>query len=321
MGFAVNLALSLHEKYPRMRIRFFSDDSGLFQKFFPGKSPDWIEYVPLTTLKWENSPSPSTYIFNFFDYPLPKDYLWRFQYQKTIISFSYFLLHKGLESLHQTTYVLESGYDTVIHFVPSLLSGGGGVIINPLLEQQKETRKNFAHWLWKDVCEKKWISVFVYKETLSKIRAMIESNQSDTIFWICGDVSWLQESSHCRILPFLSLVDYAVFQSLCDANIVRGENSLCSGLLSEKPVLWDIYKENNGAHVEKIEDYIQFLSGQFPSADWSDYARTMRGFNESRQEESLRDFISEYHQYNDVFKIIPEYIKRECNLVQKLERI
>lgn len=51
MGFAVNLALSLHEKYPRMRIRFFSDDSGLFQKFFPGKSPDWIEYVPLTTLK------------------------------------------------------------------------------------------------------------------------------------------------------------------------------------------------------------------------------------------------------------------------------
>lgn len=102
---------------------------------------------------------------------------------------------------------------------------------------------------------------------------------------------------------------------------MRGENSLCSGLLSEKPVLWDIYKENNGAHVEKIEDYIQFLSGQFPSADWSDYARTMRGFNESRQEESLRDFISEYHQYNDVFKIIPEYIKRECNLVQKLERI
>ncbi len=321
MGFAVNLAFTLHEKYPRMRIRFFSDDTLLFQKFFPGKSPDWIEYVPLTALKWEKPPSPSTYIFNFFDYPLPKDYLWGFQYQKTIIAFSYFLLHKGLESLHQTTYVLESGYDTVIHFVPSLLSGGGGVIVNPLLEQKKETRESFGNGLWKDVCEKKWISVFVYRKTLPKILAMIENDQSDTIFWICGDVSWLQESSHCRILPFLSLVDYGVFQSLCDANIVRGENSLCSGLLSEKPVLWDIYKENNGAHVEKIEDYIQFLSGQFPSTDWSDYARTMRGFNESRQEKSLRDFISEYHQYNDVFKIISEYIKRECNLVQKLERI
>jgi len=60
-------------------------------------------------------------------------------------------------------------------------------------------------------------------------------------------------------MPFLSLVDYGVFQSLCDANIVRGENSLCQALITGKPVLWDIYKESNNAHIEKIEDFLTFL--------------------------------------------------------------
>lgn len=137
MGFAVNLALSLHEKHPDMIIRFFSDDRGLFQKFFGEINPEWVEYRSLDTLSQENLPAPAKLICSFFDYPLPKAYLAKFSYPKTIVVFSYFLLHKGLESLHGTTYLLESGYDTVIHFVPSLLPGGGGVIINPVIEEKK----------------------------------------------------------------------------------------------------------------------------------------------------------------------------------------
>lgn len=138
MGFAVNLALSLHKKYPDFRIRFFSDDSALFQKFFRKGVPEWMEYRLLEELEKENPITPANLICNFFDRPLPKMYLARFPYEKTIISFSYFLLHTGLESLHKTTYVLESGHDRVIHFVPSLLHGGGGVIINPEIERKKE---------------------------------------------------------------------------------------------------------------------------------------------------------------------------------------
>ncbi len=136
MGFAVNLALSLHTKYTGTTIRFFSDDEILFQKLFGEKVPYWIQYIPLKKLKSLNPPPPSALIYSFFDYPLQNEYLAKFPYQKMIISFSYFLLHKGLESLHGTTYVLESGYDTVIHFIPSLLPKGGGIIINPLIEQE-----------------------------------------------------------------------------------------------------------------------------------------------------------------------------------------
>lgn len=336
MGFAVNLALSLHDKYPHLYIRFFSDDHGLFQKFFPGNTPEWIEYVSLDVIGGLNPPIPSSLIFSFFDYRVPKEYLFRFPHPKTIISFSYFLLHTGLESLHKTTYLLESGYDTVIHFVPSLASGGWGIIMNPEIENQQaelekysrvDSRKSFLGKILDIenrslIYEKKWISVFVYKETLKWILSLIEKDTSGTIFWICGNSCAHMESVNIRALPFLSLEDYGVFQSLCDANIVRGENSLCQSLISWKPTLWDIYKESNGAHVEKIEDYLLFLGKQFPDTDWWEYSSIMRGFNEvGDMESAFCDFISGYSAYDDGFWRLSEYITRECDLVEKLEQI
>lgn len=341
MGFAVNLALSLQEKYPNMSIRFFSDDENLFQKFFRGNTPEWIEYLSLDTVDKESPPAPAKLICNLFDRPLPKIYLAKFPYEKTIVSFSYFLLHSGLESLHKTMYVLESGYDTVIHFIPSLLPLGGGIIINPIIEERRREllwdglipgRKRFLremnganfpiHSENQDICEKKWISIFVYRETLEKILPIIESDISNTVFWICGDTQWMGESPSYRIFPFLSLEDYGVFQSLCDANIVRWENSLCQSLLSGRPALWDIYKESNGAHLEKIEDYLSFLGEQFPETHWEEYNDMMRHFNDSKEREwAFLDFISWYTEYEEIFKKISEYVRGECDLVRKLEEI
>ncbi len=105
--------------------------------------------------------------------------------------------------------MLESGYDRVIHLVPSLLSGGGGVIINREIESEKErfailpenkARQRFLEKIrMRDystsiamtdgISRKRWISIFVYPETLSEILPIIKENASDTIFWICGDVA------------------------------------------------------------------------------------------------------------------------------------
>ena len=138
MGFALNFAFSVHIKYPNLKIRFFSDDEVLFQEFIKGRDIAWLEYYSLDSIGGASEIVPSELICSFFDYRIPKEYLAGFPFPKTIVVFSYFLLHKGLESLHRTRYVLESGYDTVIHFVPSLLSGGGGVIVNEEIERKKE---------------------------------------------------------------------------------------------------------------------------------------------------------------------------------------
>jgi hypothetical protein len=51
---------------------------------------------------------------------------------------------------------------------------------------------------------------------------------------------------------------YSLLQH-CHANIVRGENSLITALQTQKPFYWDIYKESNMAHVQKIQDFTGYL--------------------------------------------------------------
>lgn len=51
-------------------------------------------------------------------------------------------------------------------------------------------------------------------------------------------------------------------------------------MLSGKPFLWDFYKEKNGAHVEKIEDFLAFVRPFFENEEKFDaYADATRAFN------------------------------------------
>jgi hypothetical protein len=61
---------------------------------------------------------------------------------------------------------------------------------------------------------------------------------------------------------------------------VRGENSAVKAMLAGKPFLWDFYKEKNGAHAEKIEDFLAFMEPFFPNAeDFRAYGKAIRTFN------------------------------------------
>jgi hypothetical protein len=44
--------------------------------------------------------------------------------------------------------------------------------------------------------------------------------------------------------------------------MVRGENSLITAIEAKKPFYWDIYKESNKAHKQKLEDFEQYLKSE-----------------------------------------------------------
>jgi hypothetical protein len=100
---------------------------------------------------------------------------------------------------------------------------------------------------------------------------------------------------------------------------VRGENSLCQGILSGNPVLWDIYKEKNGAHREKIEDFIQWMTPYLGGN--TDYIGIARDFMNTGSRESVERFIRKYSDFGEVFEKISEEVRGEYNLVRKLEKI
>lgn len=97
----------------------------------------------------------------------------------------------------------------------------------------------------------------------------------DWVFLVCGMDKKI-DIKNVITLPFLPLEIYGDFLKICDTNMVRGENSLVSTILAGKPFLWDIYRENNGAHQEKMEDFEEYVNGVIP-----DFGGVLKSFIEN----------------------------------------
>ena len=123
--FSFNLAISLLYYKKDLKIRYFSDDKGLFDKMMWNKNISNITFYDLKEIK---KLTPSKYIFNFFDRKIDFPFYREFDFDIKMISFSYFLMHSWVKSLHNTNY--KSYNLDVTHYIPSLLEEGGWVIIN-----------------------------------------------------------------------------------------------------------------------------------------------------------------------------------------------
>lgn len=318
-GFSFNLAISLLYYHPNLKIRYFCDDEKLFLNLKWTIDIKNIEYFDLKEIK---KITPSQTIYNFFDRKIDFEYLHTFSHDITLINFSYFLMHIWVWSLHDTKY--QSKNVSVIHYIPSLLPNSGGIIVNPYLKEFKkeiekkgetEVRKTFLPNLLPEQYNKKWISVFCYKETFEEIKNEFVKHP-DILFFVF-DNSF--EAKNVINMPFLNIFEYYKFLYLCDKNIVRGENSLGESMLSGKEFLWDIYKEANGAHKEKIEDFSQYLLDTF----WEtidEYIDIFSGINLSEEKWNYFSHFTRMKAtlwgYN-----LSEKINLENNLIKNLEKL
>lgn len=342
--FALNLALIMVWKNQNLKIRFFCDDKNLFEKMI------WNDF--LINLKWQISyynlkniqnQTPSKNIFTFFDYRLPKDYLQKWEYWKNIIQFWYFLLHKWVKNLHWTTYKID--WNKITHFIPSLLENTWGILINSNLTKEniEQNKSDFINFINKkyslsipeNITNKKWISVFVYKDTFKEIIETIKKRKNNEVFFIfdwcesikneyiailklnCYTELWSINSVIINI-PFIELIDFNKFLDICNANIVRWENSICTSLSLWKPTLWDIYKESNNAHNDKINDFSNFLLTFNSKLLW--YTKVFMEFNNWKKVNSAINFIENYNSYSKYFIELSKNILNNSNLINNLQK-
>ncbi|MEI7613029.1 MAG: elongation factor P maturation arginine rhamnosyltransferase EarP [Betaproteobacteria bacterium] len=71
-----------------------------------------------------------------------------------------------------------------------------------------------------------------------------------------GDVVCLG-NLEIRMLPFVAQADYDALLWSCDINFVRGEDSFVRAQWAEKPMLWQIYPQNDDAHRDKLEAFLE----------------------------------------------------------------
>lgn len=86
----------------------------------------------------------------------------------------------------------------------------------------------------------------------------------------------LQRGSVCvLVLPFGSQDAYDQLLSLCDLNIVRGEDSFVRAQWAARPLIWHIYPQSDGVHMDKLEAFNRLYRQGLPSAAveaWQQFA-------------------------------------------------
>ena len=67
-------------------------------------------------------------------------------------------------------------------------------------------------------------------------------------------------------IPFLAQDDYDRLLWLCDVNFVRGEDSFVRAQWARQPFAWHIYPQAEGAHLRKLEAFLDMYTGALDAA-------------------------------------------------------
>ncbi len=87
-------------------------------------------------------------------------------------------------------------------------------------------------------------------EALKKAWVALGLPSGDAEQWDAGRLS-------VRFLPMLSQGEYDQLLWSADINMVRGEDSLVRALWAGKPLVWDIYKQDDDVHWDKLKAFTQ----------------------------------------------------------------
>jgi uncharacterized repeat protein (TIGR03837 family) len=68
-----------------------------------------------------------------------------------------------------------------------------------------------------------------------------------------------------KILPFVAQAEYDKLLWACDINFVRGEDSIIRAHWAAKPFIWQIYRQTEQAHLDKLQAFIQRYCTNMPS--------------------------------------------------------
>jgi uncharacterized repeat protein (TIGR03837 family) len=78
---------------------------------------------------------------------------------------------------------------------------------------------------------------------------------------------WQRGKLRVHVLPFVEQERYDELLWACDVNFVRGEDSCVRAQWAAKPLIWQIYPQHDGVHLEKLEALrVRYTAGLPPAA-------------------------------------------------------
>ena len=165
-------------------------------------------------------------------------------------------------------------------FYPGFTPDTGGLLREPdLLQRQADFDR--AGWLTEQGIDwqgQRLVSLFCYEPP--GLAALLQALAADAVCTILlvtpgraaaavrqrlDDEICLQplRNKGCTLsisyLPVFSQTDYDQLLWACDLNFVRGEDSLARALWAGKPLIWQIYPQDDDAHHKKLHAFLDWL--------------------------------------------------------------
>jgi len=271
------------------RIRLFCDDLNVLNVITHGDAVAHGASLGVEVLPWSAAESPAILasvgdvVIEAFACHLPKPYV-EAMVQKTSqrvsakqpiwINLEYLTAEAWADDMHLMPSPQNNGLSKYFYF-PGFTPKAGGVLLGDW-DEVTSNSLNIPTSLSSafESCrpKSKKVSLFNYKQApldawLDSVNQVALEHGEMVDVFLCADqnVSTTTQAALSSVdsavkliqLPFIPQEDYDYLLSVCDINLVRGEDSFVRAQWAGKPFIWDIYPQSDLAHEVKLDAFLE----------------------------------------------------------------
>lgn len=363
IGVVYRTAKELQKIFPKSKIRAFLNRLDEFKKInsqvldLPSQNIDGIEYITFDYLRDNaNELLTAQVIIEAFGCQIPEEYMEiAYDNSELLINLEYLSAEDWIEDFHLQSSPLGRGKLKKVFFMPGFTEKSGGIIADSnYLERIQKVLEN------KEFYEKKYLSdiedrenkivgtLFSYEKNFTPLLEDLKKLDKDVVILAMGEKT--QDSLRkifknfsiedfrnslkygkieIRFLNFLNQEEYEELINIVDFNFVRGEDSFIRAVLTGKPYMWHIYCQEEYAHMDKIEGFLDKYRRVLENFSDEDFLLNMEKFFKDynfRKENSLElgkesylyffENLTKIEKYNTIFR---DFLIQKCNLINKLK--
>ena len=262
-----------------VQVRLWIDDASAL----PWMAPEGAAGV--TVLDWpvnvcDNDVVPGDVVIEAFGCELPDDFVRRMAAMPRApvwINLEYLSAEPFVERTHGLVSPQLSGPGAGLRkrfFYPGFTARTGGLIRESgLLDRQQSF--DVAAWLRALGAQaregERIVSLFCYEQLA--LTALLDQLAQQPTLLLATHGHAARQVAQClggelqrgalraQLLPALAQRDYDHLLWSCDLNFVRGEDSFVRAQWAGKPFVWQVYPQDDGAHLVKLEAFLSLFTG------------------------------------------------------------
>lgn len=281
IGVCWRLARHLADRSPQHRITLWVDDLERFQRIEPLVKPQEVQALTaaITVVRWtphSTAREPGEIVIEAFNCDPPVPFIRAMVARKSLwINLEYLSAEAWVEGCHGLPSLQSNGLKKFFFF-PGFTAGTGGLLREDGLLEQRDR--------WLQQPGQRWALLQRLGVSAGAIEALQNGARQALLFGYPGApvnaLAHVLAESHTRWvllvpdglyadlrspdtqrlhiirIPFVAQNDFDRLLWSSDLNFVRGEDSVVRALWAGKPLVWQIYEQEDSAHLAKLQAWL-----------------------------------------------------------------